>query len=167
MERVAIVGPGGAGKTTFARALGERTGLPVIHLDEHFWQPGWVPTDQDRWRVVQEDLLAGERWIADGNYGGTLDVRFRRADTVIVFAPSRLRCVVGVIRRWATSGGRAVQADGCPERVTLEFLRWVWRYPGHSRAKVDRALVEHGPRARVVEVRHRRTARRLLAEPMS
>ena len=45
-----VVGPGGAGKSTFARRLGERTGLPVIHLDEHYWRPGWEPTPDDEWR---------------------------------------------------------------------------------------------------------------------
>lgn len=164
MERVAIVGPGGAGKSTFARALGARTGLPVIHLDEHFWHPGWQPTPQDEWRAVQADLLRGPSWIADGNYGGTLDVRFRRADTVIVFALPRLRCIAGALRRWATNRGRAVQSDGCPERFTLEFLRWIWRYPDHSRAKVDRALAEHAHGVRVVELRNRRAARRFLLD---
>ncbi|MEM9203830.1 MAG: hypothetical protein AAGC53_19480, partial [Actinomycetota bacterium] len=81
---MAIVGPGGAGKTTFARALGVATGLPVIHLDEHQWQPGWVGTERDVWRRRQAGLLTGEHWIVDGNYSGTFDARFARADTVII-----------------------------------------------------------------------------------
>ena len=81
MDRVAVVGPVGAGKSTFAAALGERTGLPVVHLDRHFWHPGWVETPRDEWRRRQAELFAGDRWIADGNYGRTFDERFSRADT--------------------------------------------------------------------------------------
>ena len=47
MERVAIVGPGGAGKFTFVRSLGEQTRLPVFHLDRFFWKPGWVETPRE------------------------------------------------------------------------------------------------------------------------
>jgi adenylate kinase family enzyme len=47
VERVAVVGPGGAGKSTFARALGARTGLPVVHLDQSYWKPGWTETPKD------------------------------------------------------------------------------------------------------------------------
>lgn len=96
MERIAVVGSGGAGKSTFSSALGERLDLPVVHLDEHFWKPGWVETPRADWRTRQEELFDSDSWIADGNYGGTLDVRLLRADTVIIFAFSRLTCVLGV-----------------------------------------------------------------------
>jgi adenylate kinase family enzyme len=89
MQRIAVVGSGGAGKSTFARQLGERTAIPVIHLDRHFWKPECVETPRHEWREVQRGLLAGETWIVDGNYGATFDVRFSRADTVIVLALPR------------------------------------------------------------------------------
>ena len=57
MKRVAIVGPGGAGKSTFARALSERIGLPVVHLDHHFWKPGWVESSRDEWRSARADTV--------------------------------------------------------------------------------------------------------------
>ena len=104
-------------------ALGERTGLPVVHLDRHFWRPGWVETPRDEWRRRQAELFAGDRWIADGNYGGTFDERFSRADTVIVFALPRLTCLAGALKRSTLNHGRAIQADGCPERFQLSFFR--------------------------------------------
>lgn len=152
-----MVGSGGAGKTTFARALGVRLGLPVIHLDEHYWSPGWLPTLPEVWRERQQGLLAGERWIVDGNYSLTLDLRLVRADTVIVLALPRWQCLLGVLRRWVTHRGREVQAPGCPERLTLDFLRWVWNYPGSGRARLDAALTAHlGRRARLIELRTRK-----------
>ena len=168
MRRVAVVGPGGAGKSTFARELGRRLGIPVVHLDAHYWKPGWNATPPPAWRATQIDLLSGERWIADGNYGATFDIRFARADTVIVLAPPRLVCLAGALRRSLGRHGEAVQAPGCPERLDLEFLRWIWRYRTDSRRRLDAALERHGERLRVVELRSRRQAAAFLdglAEP--
>jgi adenylate kinase family enzyme len=161
VQRVAIVGPGGAGKSTFAVALGERTGLPVFHLDRSFWKPGWVETDRDEWRQRQRELLAGDRWIADGNYGGTFDERFARADTVIVVMRPRLACVASAVGRTVRHHGRAVQADGCPERFEREFYRWIWNYRRDSRPRLDEALRRHGHLA-VVELTSRPAMRRYL-----
>ena len=105
MRRVAIIGSSGAGKSTLARRLGERTGLPVVHLDEHFWRPGWVETSRGEWRAVQTALCAQDAWIMDGNYSGTLDVRLARADTVVFLDLPRRVTIPG----WC-GGGSATAA---------------------------------------------------------
>jgi len=134
MERVAIVGPGGGGKSTFARALADGTGLPVVHLDRQFWKPGWVESSRDEWRRRQSELFAGDRWIADGNYGGTFDERFSRADApIIIIARSRLACVAAAVARSARNHGKAIQAEGCAERFQLAFYLWIWNYERDSR----------------------------------
>jgi adenylate kinase family enzyme len=156
MKRVAIVGPGGAGKSTFARAHGERIDLPVVHLDHHFWKPGWVESPRDEWRQRQLELVAGDRWIADGNYGGTFDERFARADTVIIVARSRLACVTSAIGRTARNHGKAVQAEGCPERFQFAFYRWIWNYERDSRPRLDAALQRHDL-LHVIELRTRKS----------
>ena len=158
MQRIAVVGPSGAGKTTFSRRLGELLGVPVMHLDRHHWKPGWTEPAPDEWATLQAELLTGDAWIVDGNFGGTFDLRFARADTVIVLALPPLRCVAGVLRRWATHFGQEVQASGCPEHLDLAFLRWIWRYPKDSRPRLDTAIERHGEHLRVVELRSRRQA---------
>jgi adenylate kinase family enzyme len=82
-RRVVVTGMAGSGKSTFSRALAVKTGLPVIHLDLHFWKPGWVAPSEDEWRENQRIMLAGEAWIADGNNQDTLGLRLERADTVV------------------------------------------------------------------------------------
>src|SRR5438552_15511936 len=82
-RRVIVTGLAGSGKSTFAVALAAKTGLPVIHLDLHFWKPGWVAPSETEWREKQYGVLAGDAWIADGNYHETLDLRLERADTVV------------------------------------------------------------------------------------
>lgn len=161
MRRVAVVGPGGAGKSTFARELGTRTGLPVVHLDHHFWQAGWVETPRNEWRERQRAILVSDRWIADGNYGGTFDERFERADTVIVITRNRFACVAGALRRSIVNHGTAVQAEGCPERLQLAFYRWIWNYKRDSWPRLDAALGRHA-HLHVVELTSRRAMRRFL-----
>src|SRR5690242_7135339 len=83
-RRVIVTGLAGSGKSTLSVALAAKTGLPVIHLDLHFWKPGWVAPSETEWREEQRGVLAGDAWIADGNYDETLDLRLERADTVVV-----------------------------------------------------------------------------------
>jgi adenylate kinase family enzyme len=158
MKRVAVIGSGGSGKSTFARELASRTGLPLVHLDRLFWQPGWVPTPDEQWRELQVALVRDDEWILDGNYSRTLDARLAAADTVFFFDTPTLLSVAGVLRRWARHHGRALQADGCPELVSLSFLLWVWRYRRRTRPRVLEQLRSHAGGARVVVVRSRRDA---------
>lgn len=164
VKRVAIVGSGGVGKSTFAEELGRRTRIPVIHLDEHFWKPAWVPTPRAAWADLQVGLVSGDSWIADGNYGGTLDIRLSRADTLIVLTLPRWRCTLRALRRSVLHRGREIQAKGCSERIDLEFLRWVWRYPTDSRPQLDQAIERFRDRLKVIELASTSAARSFLDE---
>ncbi|MBA3747504.1 MAG: DNA topology modulation protein FlaR [Solirubrobacterales bacterium] len=163
MERIAVIGCSGNGKSTFATRLGDRLDIPVIHLDARYWQPGWVQMPRPQWRELQYELVAGDRWIIDGNYGATLDIRLAAADTVVLFdLPARV-CLLGVVRRWARNRGVAVQAPGCPERWSWELLRWVWRWRRDSRPRALDAIGSHAQHARVVVVSTRADADALIA----
>jgi adenylate kinase family enzyme len=162
MRRVLVVGPGGAGKSTFARRLGERTGLPVIHLDEHHWRPGWEPPPADEWRAIVAELAAGDEWIIDGNYGGTIDVRVQAADTAVFLDYAPIPCITRALRRSIFNHGRAVQAAGCPEHIDLEFLRWIANYRRDSRPRVLAELEAGGHALALHVLRHPKDARRFL-----
>jgi adenylate kinase family enzyme len=146
MRRVLVIGISGAGKSTFARALADKTGLPLIHLDAAFWRPGWTVTPRPEWRARVAELVADERWIIEGNYAGSLDLRLPRADTVLWFDYPALKCLGRVLWRVATTYGkvRADMAPGCPERLDWEFLRYVWRFNRLERPKMLAALAQFG-----------------------
>jgi adenylate kinase family enzyme len=165
VRRVLVIGSGGAGKSTLAARLGKRTGLPVCHLDARYWRPGWVPTPDAEWRQVVAALAAEPAWIMDGNYGGTLDARLAACDTAVFLDLPRTLCLGRVIARSLRYRGRSRpdMAPGCPEQVTLEFLRWVWRYPVDRRPGVlERLAAAAAGGTRVVRLRSVRAVDRFL-----
>ena len=152
MQRVAVVGSGGAGKSALARQIGAITGLPVIHLDHHYWGPGWEPTPNVVWVERQRALLEGPRWVVDGNYGGTLELRATLADTIVFVDLPRRVCLSRAMRRVRSP---ILQAPGCPQKVDREFLRWIWAFPKDTRPKVLSILGRHAPTTDIVHLRSR------------
>lgn len=137
-RKVLVMGSPGAGKSTFARRLGEATGLPVIHLDQHFWNSGWVATPPELFRQRVEALVAQPAWIMDGDYGGTMDLRMSAADTLIYIDMPRWLCMWGVFTRSFRAFGRTRpdMAPGCPEKFSWEFYVYAWKY--HREKKPQR-----------------------------
>ena len=144
MQRIMIIGSGGSGKSTLARKLGEKTGLPVVHLDKLFWKPGWESVSQEEFDILHRQELAKERWILDGNFDRTMPERLARCDTVVYLDFSRVTCLLGVAKRILTTYGtvRPDMGEGCPERFDWEFLQWVWNINKNKRDTNYRRLAE-------------------------
>jgi adenylate kinase family enzyme len=168
-RRVLVIGMAGSGKSTFSRTLSARTGLPVIHLDYHYWKPGWVKPSEEEWRKKQRSLLAGDAWIADGNDRPGLELRLERADTIVVLDTP-----------WWTCAGRAfvrglrkpvgTMPEGCDDSARRR-LRDEWRLVGviwrHRRSEPDeaRAIVsQHGQHAALHVLASKRAAREFLSD---
>ena len=166
MKRILIIGSGGAGKSTFARELGAILGLPVIHLDQVYWKPGWEKPSKSEWARTVERLVAQHEWIMDGNFGGTLPQRIKRADAIILLDISRWVCLWRVAKRAIKYRGRhrPDMPPGCQERFDLEFIRWIWSYPSKSRPAKMAFLSATGPDQRVVILRSNGEIRHFLRE---
>lgn len=138
-RRILIIGCAGAGKSTFAVALGRKLDLPVIHLDAIYWQPGWQAPPAEAWAQTVRALLQRDRWVMDGNYGGTLAERIQACDTVVFLVFSRWLCLYRVFKRSIAGYGRVRPDQGaeCPERFpTGAFLWWIWTYPHRRTPKI-------------------------------
>ncbi|WP_394619485.1 hypothetical protein JNUCC0626_10410 [Lentzea sp. JNUCC 0626] len=130
MKRVLILGRGGAGKSTLARTLGAATGLPVVELDKHFWGPNLEATPLELWEVVQGELAEANEWIMDGDLGpyDALEVRLRRADTVLLLDYSFPRCAWQALLR---------------SRESRDFWVWVWSWRRKHRQPLLDAIGAH------------------------
>jgi adenylate kinase family enzyme len=164
VRRILVIGSGGSGKSTFARRLGARLRIEVLHLDKAYWRPGWVETPKDEWRRKVGELACGEAWVIDGNYGGTLDLRLAACDTVIFLDLPRTVCLWRVIKRrlMYRQSSRPDMAEGCRERFDLKFLYWVWSYSSSRRPKILALLDEHSRDKRIVRLRSRAEVERFL-----
>ena len=129
-----VIGSPGSGKSTFSRQISEVTGVPLIHLDKEYWNSGWIKTPKDEWIKKQEFLMSGDDWIIDGNYGGTMDIRLDKADTIILFDLNRLVCLTSYFKRVITNIGkvRIDMPEGCFEKFDLEFIKYIWNFPKSS-----------------------------------
>src|SRR5512141_2294296 len=83
MNRIAVIGVTGSGKTTFARQLADRIGGLHIELDALHWEPNWIEAPLDVFRERVELTTRSDRWTVDGNYGKVRDIIWGRADTIV------------------------------------------------------------------------------------
>ena len=151
MQRVIVVGPGAAGKSTLAACLGEITRLPVIELDKLFWRPGLAPTPREEWAAIQRQLAAQDSWIMDGDLGpyDVINVRLQAADTVVFLDFSPFRCAWRAIRR---------------SRERADFWRWLLTYRRRSRPLLRQAISAHAGDADIYVLPTPRAVMRFVAQ---
>jgi adenylate kinase family enzyme len=169
MKRILVIGSGGSGKSTFATRLGQLLDLEVDHLDKFYWRAGWVEPPREEWLQTVTELINRDSWIIDGNYGGTLDVRIQRCDTIVFLDLPRVLCVWRILKRNLRyrRGGRPDMAEGCREKLDLKFVSWVWNYSRRSRPRVVQLIREHEDGKRIVWLRSKAEVRRFLSEQAS
>ena len=168
-KRVMILGSSGSGKSTMAQRLGERTGLPVTHLDSISWLPGWVEAPKDEFDKKLREIVRGDAWIIDGNYRKwALDERLERADTVIFLDFNRYVCLLRAFKRRIMFHGktRPDMGEGCNERITWWLVKWIWGYPKRARGSTLEWLAEIQPPKRVYILKGNRAVTRFLSEVM-
>lgn len=166
MERIMIIGCCGAGKSTFARKLAQITQLRLVHLDQQFWKPNWEETGKAEWKAIVTNLAAGQKWIIDGNYGGTIDIRIQRADTIIFLDYPTFKCLWRITKRiWKYNGReRPDMPQGCKERFNLEFYHYVATFNLTRRKKLMEKLNRVSANKKIVIFRNDIESDRFLEE---
>jgi len=168
MQRILVIGTTGSGKTTLARALAARLGLP--HAEQDAWNhlPGWQEAPREQFRAQVAAFTAQPAWVMDGNYSKARDLGWTRADTLVwldypgqvVFSRLLTRTLRRIVfRQELWNGNRehlrnAVKADSP--------LPWFFKTHWRRRRDTPRQIADY-PHLRVVRLRTPREAARWLA----
>lgn len=134
--KVAVIGHSGCGKSTLASWIAKQQGIPLLHLDQVHWLPGWVerPKEEER-QMVREFLDSHDSWVIDGNYHSMeYERRMKEADRILFLDFPRLVCLYRAWKRARRYRGRTRDSmtEGCTEKLDLEFILWIL-YQGRSR----------------------------------
>lgn len=166
-QRICVVGCSGSGKSTLSQTQCRLLNLTYISMDRDvFWLPGWKLRPRSEAIELIKGFVAGERWIIDGNSPGTLPTRLARADLVIWMRPKRFVSIYGVLSRWLKHRGtvRPEMAEGCPEKIDWDFLKYVWNFEAKEVPQFQEQFEQARDDLAVIVVTSRRQSAELLSE---
>ena len=163
-NRIIIVGGMGSGKSWTSKRIAEITGYPLYHLDVEFWKPNWVMSSGEEKVVRLQEIISGEKWIIDGTYGGTMEMRFAAADLIIYLDINRLVCIWSVARRTGKKRSDLPDYLEEPKMVSADFIdmcKLVWKSPKKN-TKWIMSLHEKYPEKEFLHIKRRRQVKKLL-----
>jgi len=165
-KKIILVGSGGSGKSWLAKRLGDITGYKMIHLDCEFWQPNWTKTPRNEWIEKQKGFIEGEKWIIDGNYNSSMELRFASADLIIFLDINRFVCMLGAIRRHGKK--RTDLPEYLEEKINfgfIDFLRWIWTFQKTGKKRILE-LHEKYPEKEFLVLKSRKLVNKFLKESL-
>ena len=145
-NRIMIVGCPGSGKSSLARDLHEKTGLPLIHLDNIWWKPDRTHITREEFDSRLQTILQEKQWIIDGDYSRTYELRFSACDTVIFLDFSEEACMDGIRKR---IGKNRPDIPWTENQLDPELVKEVVNYRKENRPKLY-SLMEKYPDKQVL-----------------
>jgi adenylate kinase family enzyme len=147
MEKIVIIGPPGAGKTTLAKQLAPMFEIKVYHLDRLFWKRGWEGKTRDKRIDILQELVLEKQWIIEGTYISSSEPRLDAADTIIFLDIPPTLCLQRIIKRHREYHGlsRRDIPEGCTDKLTLFRIVKVLVFPFRERRKLEEKLRRFPP----------------------
>lgn len=174
MQRISVAGNSGSGKTTIARAVAERLGVPHLELDSVFHQPDWQELPIEDFRRAVSERAAGDAWVIDGNYRARVaDLIWSRADTVVWLDYPRRLVMTRMVRRtfgrlllgrelW--NGNKESLRNALSWNPQTSIIRWAWTHHHEYGETYAAAMTDPANAALTfVRLRHPREAAAWLA----
>ena len=122
MNKIVVVGPSGAGKSEFSRKLNKILNIELYHLDNIFWNKDKTHIEREEFDNKLSDILHKDRWIIDGDYSRTYEVRFKNADTIFFLDYPKDICLEGANSR---IGKKRDDLPWIEEEFNKEFKEWI------------------------------------------
>lgn len=161
-----IIGCPGTGKTTFAFQLARLTRLPLEHLDYHYYDERFdFAANRPAWRDHVAGMVAADRWIIEGNYKSTFDIRMPRADTIIFFDYPRRVAMWRALKR-RVMYHRTLRPDMPPtwkEHISTGLAKTIWQFNARNRPAIHELLAAQPPHKMVVVFKRPADAQAYLA----
>ena len=133
MNKIIVIGCPGSGKSTFSRALYEKTGIPLFYLDMMYWNPDKTTVGRDIFRARLAEVLKENAYIIDGNYQSTMEMRLEKCDTVFFLDYDLETCLDGIASR---RGKPRADMPWIETEEDAEFMAFIQSYISESRPKV-------------------------------
>ena len=140
MKKVIVIGCPGSGKSTVSRALHNKTGIPLYHLDMMYWNADKTTVEKSVFLERLSAVLEKDEWIIDGNYGSTMELRMAACDTVIFLDYPLEICLDGIKERRGKPRSDMPWIETEPD---LEFIEFIKKYNEESRPKVIELLEKY------------------------
>lgn len=163
--KIAIIGNPGSGKSTLALQLHAITGIPVYHLDQYYWKPGWQRPDQEEFTKIHHALCDKNSWIIEGMATSLFDYRAEKADIIIFLDASLWLCLYRICKRALTCYGTIKKAapKGCPERIpSWEFLSYIWNFNHKNKPMIESILEKNKQKKKIFIVQNSEELARLI-----
>ena len=147
MKKVIVIGCPGAGKSTFARKLSAKTGLPLYYLDMIWHLPDRTTLSREEFATRLEMITSGEKWIIDGNYLHTMPFRLQNCDTVFFFDLPTDVCLAGAEER---IGKEREDMPWTDETMNEEFRQWIIDFPMQQLPVINSLLSEYKEEVKII-----------------
>ena len=140
MKKVIVIGCPGSGKSTVSRALHNKTGIPLYHLDMMYWNADKTTVEKSVFLERLSAVLEKDGWIIDGNYSSTMELRMAACDTVIFLDYPLDVCLDGIKER---RGKPRSDMPWIETEEDAEFIEFIKNYNEQQKPKVLELLEKY------------------------